>query len=150
MSCKDIIQKNRDFSLNYPSISVVFRPGMKSKMIKKRFTNVGSPNSTYFLEVKPPNGIKVKVRPQRLTFKHINQSLSYRIWFISRNRTALERLSNSQGYLSWVNSHKIYHRIRIKSFLTVNIQNTTILRIINSVHQPIHYIRFKHIYCICC
>ncbi|KAK1353290.1 subtilisin-like protease SBT1.2 [Heracleum sosnowskyi] len=112
VSCKDILQKNRDFSLNYPSISVVFKPGMRSKMIKKRLTNVGSPNSTYSLEVKPPNGIKVRVRPQRLTFKHINQSLSYKIWFISRNRTALEKLSHSQGYLSWVNSQDIYQRIR--------------------------------------
>ncbi|KAK1386043.1 Subtilisin-like protease SBT1.2 [Heracleum sosnowskyi] len=99
VSCHDIMQKNKNFSLNYPSIYVVFRPRMKSKMIKRRLTNVGIPNSTYSVEVKPPEGIKVRVRPQRLIFRHINQSLSYRVWLISRNMTASQRLSYSHGYL---------------------------------------------------
>ncbi|WOG85914.1 hypothetical protein DCAR_0105107 [Daucus carota subsp. sativus] len=112
VSCIDIMHKNKAFSLNYPSITVVFRPRTKSKMIKRRLTNVGSPNSTYSVEVKPPEGIKVRVRPQRLIFRHMNQSLSYRVWLISRNRTASRRLSNSHGYLSWFSSHNSHARIR--------------------------------------
>ncbi|KAL8106685.1 hypothetical protein AgCh_023437 [Apium graveolens] len=112
VSCHEIMQKNKDFSLNYPSISVVFRPRMKSKMIKRRLTNVGIPNSTYSVEVKPPAGINVRVRPQRLIFRHINQSLSYRVWLISRNMTVSQRLSYSHGYLSWFNSYDIHARIR--------------------------------------
>lgn len=61
LSCQDTMQKNRGFSLNYPSISIVFRHGVKSKMIKRRLTNVGNSNSTYALEVKAPEGAKVKI-----------------------------------------------------------------------------------------
>ncbi|KAA8543427.1 hypothetical protein F0562_021078 [Nyssa sinensis] len=112
VSCHEILQMNRGFSLNYPSISVIFRSGMTSKMIKRRLTNVGSPNSTYSVEVMTPEGVKVRVKPQRLIFKHINQSLSYKIWFISRKRTGTEIGSFEQGHLTWVHSCNSIYRVR--------------------------------------
>ncbi|KAJ6728958.1 SUBTILISIN-LIKE PROTEASE SBT1.2 [Salix viminalis] len=78
VSCNDLLQMNRGFSLNYPSISIIFKHGTTSKMIKRQVTNVGSPNSIYSVEVSAPEGVKVRVRPQRLVFKHVNQSLSYK------------------------------------------------------------------------
>ncbi|KAA8550697.1 hypothetical protein F0562_002382 [Nyssa sinensis] len=112
VSCHEILQMNRGFSLNYPSISVIFRHGVTSKMIKRRLTNVGSPNSIYLVEVMAPEGVKVIVKPRRLVFKHINQSLSYRVWFISRKRTGTEYRSFAQGHLTWVHSRNSIYRVR--------------------------------------
>uniref|UniRef100_A0A3Q7IZL0 Subtilisin-like protease SBT1.2 n=2 Tax=Solanum lycopersicum TaxID=4081 RepID=A0A3Q7IZL0_SOLLC len=102
VSCHDILQKNRGFSLNYPSISITFRKGMTRKMIKRRVTNVGNPNSTYSVDVVAPEGVKVRVKPRRLIFKHVNQSLSYRVWFISRKKIESKRMSFAEGQLTWL------------------------------------------------
>ena len=59
VSCREILQMKRGFSLKYPSISVAFKQGMKSKMITRRLTNVASPISVYSVEVKAPEGMKV-------------------------------------------------------------------------------------------
>ncbi|KAJ4728340.1 Subtilisin-like protease [Melia azedarach] len=113
VSCHENLQMNRGFSLNYPSISVIFKHGQTSKMIKRRLTNVGSPNSIYSVEVVAPEDIKVRVKPQRLVFKYINQSLSYRVWFISRKRTTKDRMSFAQGQLTWVHSaNSSFYRVR--------------------------------------
>ncbi|KAL5792669.1 hypothetical protein ACOSP7_001263 [Xanthoceras sorbifolium] len=116
ISCHEISQMNRGFSLNYPSISVTFKHGKTTKMIKRQLTNVGSPNSIYSLEVKAPNGVKVRVKPQRLVFKKMNQSLSYRIWFISRKRTGKGKISSAQGQLTWVHVNSLY---RVRSPISV-------------------------------
>ncbi|KAK6286520.1 hypothetical protein POUND7_012699 [Theobroma cacao] len=112
VSCSEILRMNRGFTLNYPSITVAFKQGMKSKMITRRLTNVGSPHSVYSVEVKAPEGVKVKVKPQRLIFEHINQSLSYRIWVISRKKTKTKRISFAEGQLTWVNAHNNFYRVR--------------------------------------
>ncbi|KAH7577724.1 hypothetical protein JRO89_XS01G0290700 [Xanthoceras sorbifolium] len=116
ISCHEISQMNRGFSLNYPSISVTFKHGKTTKMIKRRLTNVGSPNSIYSLEVKALDGVKVRVKPQRLVFKKMNQSLSYRIWFISRKRTGKGKISSAQGQLTWVHVNSLY---RVRSPISV-------------------------------
>ncbi|KAK9281203.1 hypothetical protein L1049_004098 [Liquidambar formosana] len=112
VSCHEIMQRNRGFSLNYPSMSVIFRHGMTRKKIKRRLTNVGSPNSIYSVEVMAPEGVKVRVKPRQLIFRHINQSLSYRVWFISRNKTGTGRMSFAQGHLTWVHSHQSFYKVR--------------------------------------
>lgn len=100
VSCHDVLRRNRGFSLNYPSFSVIFRKGETRKMVKRWLTNVGSPNSIYSLEMKAPEGVSMRVRPRRLIFKHINQTLSYRVWFISKKRN---QTRFGQGNLMWVN-----------------------------------------------
>lgn len=84
VSCHETLLENRGFSINYPSISVMFTPRKMSKVIKRQLTNVGSPNSIYSVEVVEPEGVKVRIKPQRLIFKYTNQQLSYRVWIISR------------------------------------------------------------------
>ncbi|XP_065876527.1 subtilisin-like protease SBT1.2 [Euphorbia lathyris] len=111
-SCNELLRVNKGFSLNYPSISVSFKHGMRSKMIRRQLTNVGSPNSIYSVEVKSPEGVKVKVKPQRLVFKRLNQSLSYRVWFITRKTMQRERVSFGQGHLTWVNSQNNLYKVR--------------------------------------
>lgn len=112
ISCHDILQKNRGVTLNYPSISVTFRPRMLRKIIKRRVTNVGSPGSVYSVEVMAPKGVKVRVKPRQLIFKKKNQSLSYRVWLMSSKRIGKER-SFAQGSLTWINKREgSYSRVR--------------------------------------
>lgn len=116
VSCHEISQKNRGFSLNYPSISVVFKQGKTVKMIKRQLTNVGSPNSIYSLEVQAPDGIEVKVKPKRLVFTKMNQTLNYKIWFISKKRAAKGKTIYGQGHMTWVHSANHY---RVQSPISV-------------------------------
>ncbi|KAG7011294.1 Subtilisin-like protease SBT1.2, partial [Cucurbita argyrosperma subsp. argyrosperma] len=78
VSCHKVLQMNKGFTLNYPSMSVVFKHGTTSKMVSRWLTNVGSPNSVYEVEVTAPEGVSVQVKPRRLVFKHVNESLSYK------------------------------------------------------------------------
>lgn len=113
VSCREILKMNRGFSLNYPSISVTFKHGKRSKMVRRRVTNVGSPNSTYLLEVMAPKEVRVIVKPQSLVFTDINQSLSFRVWFISRKRIRKDKMSFRQGHLAWVNSNNSsFHKVK--------------------------------------
>ncbi|CAN0897696.1 Subtilisin-like protease SBT1.2 [Linum grandiflorum] len=108
---------NKGFSLNYPSISVMFKQGARRKMIRRRVTNVGQPNSIYSVEVKAPQGMKVRVKPTKLKFKERNQVLSYKVWFISRKRMTMEKLSFAEGHLTWINSEN--HLTRVRSPISV-------------------------------
>ncbi|KAL3850011.1 hypothetical protein ACJIZ3_011893 [Penstemon smallii] len=108
VSCRGILQKNRGFSLNYPSFSVIFKTGDAKKMVKRRLTNVGNPNSIYSVEMKVPEGVNVRVKPRRLVFKRTNQTLGYRVWFISRKRMGTKGTRFSQGSLTWVNTNGYY------------------------------------------
>lgn len=112
VSCHDVLQKNRGFSLNYPSISVIFKAGRTRKMITRRVTNVGSPNSIYSVNIVAPEGVKVRVKPRRLIFKRVNQSLSYKVWFISRKRIGTQRRNFAEGQLMWINTRNKYQKVR--------------------------------------
>ncbi|PON54592.1 Subtilase [Trema orientale] len=112
VSCHQILLMNTGFSLNYPSISVIFKRGVKSKMIKRQVTNVGSPNSIYSLEIDAPQDVRVRVKPRRLVFTGKNQVLSYRVWFISRKSAVTESMSYAQGHLTWVNAQNVLYRVR--------------------------------------
>ncbi|CAA7015363.1 unnamed protein product [Microthlaspi erraticum] len=114
VSCSGILRKNPSFSLNYPSISVIFKRGKKMEMVTRRVTNVGSPDSVYSVKVKAPQGIKVIVNPKRLVFKHKDETLSYRVWFVLKKRNRGEKVVGSfgQGQLTWVNSRNLMQRVR--------------------------------------
>ncbi|KAG8641847.1 subtilisin-like protease SBT1.2 [Manihot esculenta] len=112
VSCNELLQMNKGFSLNYPSISVIFKQGMTSKMIRRRLTNVGNPKSIYSVEVTAPEGVKVTVKPQRLVFRHRNQSLSYTVRFMSRKTMVREEVSFAEGHLTWVHSQNNFSRVR--------------------------------------
>ncbi|XP_043719059.1 subtilisin-like protease SBT1.2 [Telopea speciosissima] len=112
VSCHEVMAKNRGFSLNYPSISVIFKPGRMGKKIKRRLTNVGLPNSTYSVEVVAPEGVAVKVRPKHLTFNHIYQSLTYSIWFVSQKAITTQKMTFAKGHLTWMHSQSSHYRVR--------------------------------------
>lgn len=106
VSCRELLAKYRDFSLNYPSISVVFKKGKEIQMVRRRVTNVGRPNSTYTVEVAAPPGVRMSVRPPSLTFNGLYQSKVYSVWFVSRKRASD---GFSEGHITWVDGR---HRVR--------------------------------------
>ncbi|KAL9331843.1 hypothetical protein ACSQ67_001453 [Phaseolus vulgaris] len=114
VSCNAVMKMNRGFSLNYPSFSVIFKDGERRKMFRRRLTNVGSANSIYSVEVMAPEGVKVIVKPKRLVFKQVNQSLTYRVWFISRKRVKRGDglVTYAEGNLTWVHSQNGFNRVR--------------------------------------
>ncbi|XP_058101359.1 subtilisin-like protease SBT1.2 [Magnolia sinica] len=112
VNCYRLLSKNVDFSLNYPSISVIFKRGTVRKMIRRWLTNVGPPNSTYLLQGNAPQWVKMRVRPERLTFSHLYERKDYRVWFISRKRIAEKKVSFSQGLLTWVHNHQSQYKVR--------------------------------------
>ncbi|KAL3531182.1 hypothetical protein ACH5RR_010504 [Cinchona calisaya] len=112
VSCHDIVQKSRGFSLNYPSISVTFRPRMTGKVIERQLTNVGSPNTIFSIEVMPPEGVKVRVKPRQLIFKHTNQTMSYRVWLISKKIIGKQGAEYAQGSLAWFNNRQRSNMVR--------------------------------------
>ncbi|MCL7026572.1 hypothetical protein MKW94_019175 [Papaver nudicaule] len=113
VNCQEILAKNKGFSLNYPSMTAIFKYRKKAtSVIRRRLTNVGSPNSTYSVMIKAPAGVKIRVKPLRLTFKHVYQTLSYRVWFISKKRRTTSHMVHAQGYLKWVHTHNGYYSVR--------------------------------------
>ncbi|KAL5562019.1 hypothetical protein UlMin_031766 [Ulmus minor] len=112
VSCHEILRMNRGFSLNYPSISVIFKRGMRSKMIRRQLTNVGTPNSIYSVEIEAPQDVKVRIRPRRLVFTRRNQVLGYRVWFITRKSSGAQHSSFAEGHLTWVNLQNSSYRVR--------------------------------------
>lgn len=112
VSCREILRENKGFSLNYPSISITFRPGMTRKIITRKVTNVGAPDSIYRVKVVAPEGVKVKVKPQHLRFKHANQTLKYAVWFTSRQKIGRQMRSFAEGQLTWMNTRNGVQRVR--------------------------------------
>ncbi|MQL85380.1 hypothetical protein Taro_017891 [Colocasia esculenta] len=111
-SCREILARNRGFTLNYPSIAVVFKNGETRKVLQKTVTNVGSPCSTYLVQVAAMQGVRVRVVPRVLTFTAVNQSRSYRVWFWSRKRVEKGKTSSEEGHLTWVHSREAQYRVR--------------------------------------
>ncbi|XP_009119332.1 subtilisin-like protease SBT1.2 [Brassica rapa] len=123
VSCGVVLRKSPGFSLNYPSISVIFRRGRTKEMVTRRVTNVGSPNSVYTVNVKAPMGINVIVKPKRLVFSHVDQTLSYRVWFVLKKGSRGEKVADSfaDGQLTWVDSRNVMQRVR--SPISVTLKN---------------------------
>lgn len=115
ISCKEMLQKSRGFSLNYPSISAIFKGSETVKVIDRRVTNVGRPNSIYSLEIRAPKGVRIVVKPKRLVFRSINQTLGYRVYVIATK--GAKPVSSAQGELQWVHSRRLY---KVRSPITVS------------------------------
>ncbi|KAL3497577.1 hypothetical protein ACH5RR_040309 [Cinchona calisaya] len=82
--------------LNYPSFSVVF--GSAIQRYTRTVTNVGEANSVYTVEVVPPSGVNVTIKPNTLSFSKVNQKLTYEITF---NRLSGVNVTMSQGSVTW-------------------------------------------------
>ncbi|XP_039143329.1 LOW QUALITY PROTEIN: subtilisin-like protease SBT1.2 [Dioscorea cayenensis subsp. rotundata] len=110
-SCKETLQRNKHFSLNYPSISVTFKHGRTRVVVQRRVTNVGAPNSVYTVQVTTPRGVRMRVVPEILTFTQVNQVRSYSILFESTKRV-MKGNSYAEGSLVWIQNKNGSHRVR--------------------------------------
>lgn len=64
-------------SLNYPSLAI---PKLNTTVtVSRTVTNVGSSKTTYFISIKPPPGISVRISPAVLHFKQTGQKRSFAI-----------------------------------------------------------------------
>lgn len=110
-SCREVLHQNKQFSLNYPSISVTFSQGSTSVKIQRTLTNVGAPNSMYSVQVTALQGVRVRVMPKTLTFRQINERRSYTVWF-QLSREKVKGRSFAGGHLTWVHSRKSQYKVR--------------------------------------
>ncbi|KAI3468830.1 hypothetical protein Pfo_025493 [Paulownia fortunei] len=85
--------------LNYPSFALTFTTQSTSQMYSRTVTNVGDPNSSYDVEIVPPPGIDVRVKPTTLNFSDLNQKMQYQVTF-SRLASAANN-TVVQGFLKW-------------------------------------------------
>jgi subtilisin family serine protease len=95
-TCKNKIASPGD--LNYPAISVVFKERPASVVTQRRtVTNVGTPVSTYTVNVTPFKGATVVVEPRILHFTKQSQRLTYKVTFKAKNPESAPEF----GSLTW-------------------------------------------------
>ncbi|XP_058080141.1 subtilisin-like protease SBT1.5 [Magnolia sinica] len=103
--CKGARRAGHVGNLNYPSFAAVFmlygRRRMSTHFIRT-VTNVGDPKSTYRAMVNAPAGSTVSVEPKVLSFRRLNQKLSYLVRVEAEAVRLSPGTSNIQGgSLSW-------------------------------------------------
>ena len=86
--------------LNYPSFSVVLG---SPQTFTRTVTNVGEANSSYVVMVMAPEGVEVRIQPNKLTFSGENQKEIYSVSF-SRIESGNETAEYAQGFLQWVSA----------------------------------------------
>ncbi|KAF8721326.1 hypothetical protein HU200_023261 [Digitaria exilis] len=105
VNCTAELQKNRGFSLNYPSIAVAFKSGgakSSSAVLRRTVTNVGTPNSTYTVQMAAPPGVKIAVAPTTLSFVEFGDQRSFRVTVEAASPPAGK--DSAEGYLVWKQS----------------------------------------------
>ncbi|KAF8406620.1 hypothetical protein HHK36_008710 [Tetracentron sinense] len=98
-------------NLNYPSIAISKLGGKESKKVSRSVTNVGDEEETiYSASVKSPNGLDVKVIPDRLQFTKSNKKLSYQVVFSSSSLK-----EDLFGSITWTNG-----KYKVRSLFVVS------------------------------
>ncbi|XP_047951495.1 subtilisin-like protease 4 [Salvia hispanica] len=97
--------KIAEAELNYPSFSIIFSGRSTSQVYTRTVTNVGDPDSSYEVEISPPNGVEVSVEPATLNFSETEQKLQYKVTFsrLTPNTDFVE------GFLKWTSPN---HSVR--------------------------------------
>ncbi|KAH6825569.1 subtilase family protein [Perilla frutescens var. hirtella] len=88
-------------NLNYPSLAI---PQLRDTFTAVRtVTNVGSSRSIYFVSVKPPGGISVKIWPPILYFNRLGQKRTFTITVkvVSEIRGGLQKGKYGFGWYTW-------------------------------------------------
>jgi subtilisin family serine protease len=103
VNCTAVLEKNRGFSLNYPSIAVALKnKGAKSASLQRTVTNVGAPNSAYTVQVAAPPGVKVSVAPTTLSFVEFGEQRGFTVTVEAPSPPAGK--DSAEGYLVWKQS----------------------------------------------
>ena len=91
--------------LNYPSIAVSLK-AKSMTTINRTVTNVGDASSVYTFDIEEPNGVGMKISPDKLEFTSIGEQLSFNVTFIMKGSIPTKNEA-SEGKLS-LNSGKYY------------------------------------------
>ncbi|XP_020579673.1 subtilisin-like protease SBT1.5 [Phalaenopsis equestris] len=67
--------------LNYPSFSVSIGGNKPEVRVMRKVINVGDAGSTYTVDVKDPEGVRVEVTPNTLQFNQVGEEMSYEVKF---------------------------------------------------------------------
>ena len=95
-------------NINYPSISIgTLKRNQNAKMITRTVTNVGTFNATYVAKVHAPEGLVVKVIPNKLVFSESVQRITYKVSF-SGNKA---RGGYNFGSLTWLDDRHYVHTL---------------------------------------
>ncbi|KAJ9179498.1 hypothetical protein P3X46_011280 [Hevea brasiliensis] len=94
-------------SINYPSISIgKLDQNHPAQIIRRKVTNVGSANASYYSRVHSPGGLLVKVSPKKINFNENKRKASFRVLFDGRKASKGYHF----GYVIWSDGH---HRVRV-------------------------------------
>ncbi|KAJ0971043.1 hypothetical protein J5N97_019002 [Dioscorea zingiberensis] len=106
-------KNNSAMDLNLPSIVI---PDLKSTVtISRVVTNVGPVNSVYKAHVNPPNGIKVQVIPNILSFNSTVTSITFKVTFSSNTKVHKDY---SFGSLTWTDGeHAVRSPIAVRAII---------------------------------
>lgn len=104
-------------TINYPSIAISSFKGKEGRNVSRTVTNVAGDNETiYAVTVEAPQGLNVKVFPDKLQFTKSGQKLSYQVTFSS----ALSSLKEDVfGSITWSNGN-----YKVRSPFAVSSQNS--------------------------
>ncbi|GFP81845.1 subtilisin-like protease [Phtheirospermum japonicum] len=83
--------------LNYPSFSIIF--GSNVQTYTRTVMNVGEANSSYIVEISPPPGVSITVKPDKLDFTETKRKATYEVTF-SRVPNGTNS-TYTQGFLMW-------------------------------------------------
>nr|BAK08126.1 predicted protein [Hordeum vulgare subsp. vulgare] len=86
--------------LNYPSITIIVDKADTAVNAARAVTNVGVASSTYSVEVEVPKSVTVEVKPEKLTFKELDEVLNYTVTV----KAAAVPDGVIEGQLKWVSS----------------------------------------------
>ncbi|KAL0398400.1 UNVERIFIED_CONTAM: Subtilisin-like protease SBT5.6 [Sesamum radiatum] len=97
-------------NLNYPSLAIPKLNGSVTAI--RTVTNVGSSNSVYFVRVKPPPGISVKVSPPILFFNRAGQKKSFTITVKLDNGVTADSIEKDKYAFGWYTWSDGIHNVR--------------------------------------
>lgn len=105
--CPKNASKDLISDLNYPSIAISNLRYKESRTVKRSATNVGSEEeSTYAVSISAPQGLDVKVIPDKLQFGKSSKMLSFQVTFSAQSSSVKGDLF---GSIIWSDGT---HRVR--------------------------------------
>ncbi|XP_061998353.1 subtilisin-like protease SBT4.4 [Rosa rugosa] len=113
-TCPTASEQGSAKDLNYPSISAVVTPMTPFTVtVRRRVTNVGLANSTYKAEIMPNSQVDIKVEPQVLSFKSMNEEKTFNLTIAGRGLPDGSHMSSS---LVWSDeTHKVKSPVLVQS-----------------------------------
>ncbi|KAJ7952408.1 Subtilisin-like protease [Quillaja saponaria] len=78
------------------------KEGSTAQTYRRTVTNVGQANSSYPVEIVPPEGVDVVVKPNELIFNSLKQEETYSVTFKQGSGVGSPSKPYSHGYLRWV------------------------------------------------